>query len=184
MDRACIGLVQAVTIAVDYIPYFHVISGKQCLDAINYLLWSLHPLCLDDPEALQGRVWSNLGMISLLSLSYNMHTEPRFFGGKVHSVLIAIYSKKKHFFFLLSIFFIYISNAIPKVPPYSPNPLPPTLTSWPWCSPVLRHIKFARPMGLSFQWWPARPSSDTYAARNTSSAGGGGTGYFILLFHL
>ena len=27
---------------------------------------------------------------------------------------------------------------------------PPTPTSWPWCSPVLRHIKFARPMGLLF----------------------------------
>jgi hypothetical protein len=26
-------------------------------------------------------------------------------------------------------------------------------------------------MGLSFQWWPTRPSSDTYAARNMSSGG-------------
>jgi hypothetical protein len=46
-------------------------------------------------------------------------------------------------------------------------PYPPTPTSWPWRSPVLGHIKFARPMGLSFHWWPARPSSDTYAARDT-----------------
>jgi hypothetical protein len=30
-----------------------------------------------------------------------------------------------------------------------PLPYPPTPTSWPWYSPVLRHIKFARPMGLS-----------------------------------
>jgi hypothetical protein len=32
----------------------------------------------------------------------------------------------------------------------SPHPLPypPTPTSWPWRSPVLRHIKFARPRGL------------------------------------
>jgi hypothetical protein len=58
-------------------------------------------------------------------------------------------------FFLLGIYFIYISNAIPKVPPHSP--LPPTPTSWPWCSPVLRHIKFASPIGLSFHWWPTRP---------------------------
>jgi hypothetical protein len=28
-------------------------------------------------------------------------------------------------------------------------------------------------MGLSFHWWLARPSSDTYAARDTSSGGGG-----------
>jgi hypothetical protein len=35
--------------------------------------------------------------------------------------------------------------------------------------PVLRHIKFVRPMGLSSQWWPTRPSSATYAARDMSS---------------
>ena len=52
------------------------------------------------------------------------------------------------FNFLLDIFFIYISNAIPKVPYTLPAPLlpyPPTPTSWPWHSPVLGHIKFARP---------------------------------------
>jgi hypothetical protein len=50
--------------------------------------------------------------------------------------------------FLLGIYFIYISNAIPKVPHTLTHP--PTPTSWPWHSPVLRHIKFAQPMGLSF----------------------------------
>ena len=37
-----------------------------------------------------------------------------------------------------------------KSPTWSPHPLPypPTPTSWPWHSPVLRHIKFARLMGL------------------------------------
>jgi hypothetical protein len=42
-----------------------------------------------------------------------------------------------------------------------PSPLlsyPPTPTFWPWSSPILGHIKFASPMGLSFQWWPTRPS--------------------------
>ena len=58
--------------------------------------------------------------------------------------------------FLLGIFFIYISNAIPKVPHTLSSILPPLLsppipTSWPWCSPVLRHIKFAIPRGLSSQ---------------------------------
>ena len=50
-------------------------------------------------------------------------------------------------------FLIYISNAIPKVPHILPPPLPyqPTPTFWPWRSPVLGPIKFARPMGLSFQ---------------------------------
>jgi hypothetical protein len=53
---------------------------------------------------------------------------------------------------LLGIYFIYISNAIPKVPHILPHPLPqpPTPTSWPWRSPVMRHIKFAGKMGLSF----------------------------------
>ena len=51
----------------------------------------------------------------------------------------------------LGAYFIYISNAIPKVPHILP-PLPytPTPTSWPWSYPVLGHIKFAQPMGLSF----------------------------------
>jgi hypothetical protein len=52
-----------------------------------------------------------------------------------------------------------------------PLPYPPTPTSWPWHSPLLRHIKFARPMDLSFHWWPTKPSSDPYAARDTSSGG-------------
>jgi hypothetical protein len=79
------------------------------------------------------------------------------------------------FFFFLGIFFIYISSAIPKVPHTLPHPIPypPTPTSWPWRSPILRHIKFARPMGLSFQWWLTRPSFDTYAARDKSSGGTG-----------
>jgi hypothetical protein len=42
-------------------------------------------------------------------------------------------------FFLLDIFFIYISDAIPKAPIPSPAllPNPPTPASWPLCSPVL-----------------------------------------------
>jgi hypothetical protein len=50
-------------------------------------------------------------------------------------------------------------------------PYPPTPTSWSWLSPILRHIKFARPMGLSFHFWLTRLSSDTYAARDRSSRG-------------
>jgi hypothetical protein len=48
-------------------------------------------------------------------------------------------------------------------------PYPPTPTFWSWRFPVLGHIKFARPRGLFSQWWPTRPSSTTYAARDTSS---------------
>jgi hypothetical protein len=73
------------------------------------------------------------------------------------------------FFCFLIRYFPYLhSHCYPKSPPYPP---PPTPTSWPWHSPVLRHIKFAWPMGLSFHWWLTRPSSDTYEARDTSSRG-------------
>ena len=58
-------------------------------------------------------------------------------------------------------------------PPHIPCCYPPTPTSWPWRSPVLGHIKFARPRVLSSQWWLTRPSSTTYAARDKSSGGTG-----------
>jgi hypothetical protein len=77
-------------------------------------------------------------------------------------------------FFLIRYFLHLNFQCYPKSPPYPPSTsYPPTPTSWPWHSPVLRHIKFARPMGLSSQWWPTSPSSDTYAARDTSSGGTG-----------
>jgi hypothetical protein len=53
--------------------------------------------------------------------------------------------------------------------PTPPIPYPPTPPFWPWRSPVLGHIKFASPMDLSLQWWPTRPSFDTYAAKDKSS---------------
>jgi hypothetical protein len=86
-------------------------------------------------------------------------------------------------FFFLIFFQIFIRyflhlhfKCYPESPPYTPPPplsYPTTPTSWPWCSPVLRHIKFTRPRGLSSQWWPTSPSSATYAARDMSSGGTG-----------
>jgi hypothetical protein len=80
------------------------------------------------------------------------------------------------FIFLFFIrYFLYLHfKCYPKSPLYTPPallPYLPTPTSWPWHSPVLGHINFARPRGLSSQWWPNRPSSATYAARDTSSGG-------------
>jgi hypothetical protein len=50
---------------------------------------------------------------------------------------------------LLDTFFIYISDAILKFPYTLPPPCSPiqspTPNSWPWHSPVLGHIIFARP---------------------------------------
>jgi hypothetical protein len=42
---------------------------------------------------------------------------------------------------------------IPPPPAAALLPYPPTPASWPWHSPVLRHIKFAIPRGLSSQFW-------------------------------
>ena len=53
--------------------------------------------------------------------------------------------------------------------PTHPIRYPPTPSFWPWRSPVLGHTKFASPVGLSLQWWPTRPSYDTYAAKDKSS---------------
>jgi hypothetical protein len=72
--------------------------------------------------------------------------------------------------FLLRIFLItfpMLSQKSPITPP--PLPYPPIPIFWPWRSPVLGHIKFVCPMGLSFQWWPTRSSFDTYAAIVKSS---------------
>ena len=48
--------------------------------------------------------------------------------------------KNFYLFFIRYLFHLHF-QCYPKSPP-------PTPTSWPWHSPVLRHIKFARPMGL------------------------------------
>jgi hypothetical protein len=74
------------------------------------------------------------------------------------------------FFLIFNIFYyIFSSITFPMLSQKFPHALPPFPTHpfpffWPWRSPVLGHIKFVCPMGLSFQWWPTRPSFDTYAA--------------------
>jgi hypothetical protein len=79
------------------------------------------------------------------------------------------------FFIYLNVFYyIFSSITFPMLSQKSPIPPPPLPypripTFWPWRSPVLGHIKFACPMGLSFQWWLTRSSFDAYAARVKSS---------------
>jgi hypothetical protein len=62
------------------------------------------------------------------------------------------------FFFFFHIFYYYVFSSITfrmlsqKYPiPFPSLPYPPIPIFWPWHSPVLGHIKFASPMGLSFQ---------------------------------
>jgi hypothetical protein len=81
-----------------------------------------------------------------------------------------------YFWFLIRYFLYFHFKCYPESPLYPPPTLllyQPTPTSWPWHSPVLGHIKFVRPRGLSSQIWPTRPSSATYAARDMSSGSTG-----------
>ena len=74
-------------------------------------------------------------------------------------LLLGIFFFNFLFYFILIRYFLHLHfQCYPKSSPYPrlPLPYPPIPTSWPWRSPVLRHIKFARPRGLSFQWWPTR----------------------------
>jgi hypothetical protein len=57
------------------------------------------------------------------------------------------------FFFIIYVLYLHF-ECYPEsspCPPLALLPYPLTPTSWPWHSPVLGHIKFARPRGLSSQ---------------------------------
>jgi hypothetical protein len=81
-----------------------------------------------------------------------------------------------HDYFLLDIFFIYMSNAILKVPYILPLPCSPT-HPLPLLGPGIplywgiQSLQYQG--GLSSQWWLTRPSYATYAARDMSSGGTG-----------
>jgi hypothetical protein len=101
--------------------------------------------------------------------------------GETKSICYLVKKKKKAaifyiYLFIFNIFYYYIFSSITfrmlsqKSPiPSPPLPYPPIPNFWPWHSSVLGHIKFACLLGHSFQWWPTRPSFDTYAARVKSS---------------
>jgi hypothetical protein len=112
------------------------------------------------PVLMESRMWGELSGHLFLFKMFDFR-----FSSLLYTLLIY------YIFFLLHIFLNYISNAIPKVPHTLPPTSLPTHSHffWPWRSAVLGHIQFACPMGLSFQWWPTRPSFDTYAARVKSS---------------
>jgi hypothetical protein len=104
----------------------------------------------------------------------DLQTSPKF-------ILLLWPSQFMYSFFLSFSFYCYAFSSftfpmlIQKAPiPSPPFPYPPTPTLWPWRSPVLGHIKFANPMGLSIQWWPTRPSFDTYAGELRA------TGYWLV----
>jgi hypothetical protein len=76
------------------------------------------------------------------------------------------------FFFFSLIFFNYVFSSITfpmlsQKPP--PTPLPTHSHFLALAFPCTGVYKVYCPVGLSFQWWPTRPSFDTYAARVKSS---------------
>jgi hypothetical protein len=73
------------------------------------------------------------------------------FQSKVNAFKASDIISYNFFQFLLDMFFIYISNAIPKVPYTLPPPCYPTHPLLLLGPGILRHIKFARPRGLSSQ---------------------------------
>jgi hypothetical protein len=90
-----------------------------------------------------------------------------------------------HYLFSIRYFLDYISNAIPfpRIKSLIPSPCPaPQFTHCHFLAlvfPCTGAYNLHKTKSLSSQWWPTRPSSATYAARDMSS---GSTGYFILLF--
>ena len=76
--------------------------------------------------------------------------------------------------FLLDIFFIYISNAIPFPSFLFESPLypPPTHSHFlALAFPCTGVYNLHKTKGLSSHWWTTRPSSAMYATRDTSSGG-------------
>jgi hypothetical protein len=92
---------------------------------------------------------------SFICIKFSRIKKTAFF--KFYFIFIYLFIYDIFFIFFsifLGIFFIYISNAIPKVPYTLPTPCSPTHTLpilGPAVSPVLGYIKFARPRGLSSQ---------------------------------
>ena len=76
--------------------------------------------------------------------------------------------------FFIRYFFIYISNAISKVPIPSSCPAPqPTHSCFLTLAfPCPRAYDLHKTKSLSSHWWPTRPSSATYAPTDISSGGG------------
>jgi hypothetical protein len=83
--------------------------------------------------------------------------------------------------FLLDIFFIYISNAIPQAPYNLPRPAPqPTHSCFlALAFPCTGAYDLRKTQGLSSHWWPTRPPSATYAIRDTVGRGGEGCGHSL-----
>jgi hypothetical protein len=86
-------------------------------------------------------VWSVSSIMGMQSFLANIH-------GSVSTYYVCS-------FYFITYFPQLRFQCYPKSPPHPPPPhtlpYPPIPIFWPWHSPVLGHIKFASPMGLSVQ---------------------------------
>jgi hypothetical protein len=88
-----------------------------------------------------------------------------FLHGELHRKNFFLFHIFIRYFMYIHFNFQMLSCKFPIPSPLHTAPLPTTPSSCPWHSPVLGHIKFPITSGRSSQWWPTRPSSATYAAR-------------------
>jgi hypothetical protein len=128
---------------------FSMYQGTVCLGVWGLLLTclasQLAPACL-----LHGCWQSRL----LSSHFYSKDWFLSYLPAQVHAFQLgssAVTFFKNIFYYCIfsSITFRMLSQKSPV--PSPPLSYPPIPIFWPWRSPVLGHIKFARPMGLSFQ---------------------------------
>jgi hypothetical protein len=142
---------------------------KNCTRA-NIVCWNSYSQCF--PLLHNSALDSVLRECSATESSLAFHTfKDSFFLSLLILIHLFIFYKPNSFirYFLYMHFKCYLKSSLYPLPILLPYP--PTPASWSWHSPVLEHIKFATPRGLSSQWWPTRPSSATYAARDMSSGG-------------
>jgi hypothetical protein len=77
------------------------------------------------------------------------------------------------FYYIFSSFTLQMPSWKSPIPSPPPAPQPTHFYSLALAFPCTGAYNLCKTKGLSSQWWPTRPSSATYAARDTSSGGTG-----------
>ena len=178
-------------------PTLKFFSGKLVLNSVPLDFLEIHLTVILSP------LWKLQELHVVYELDCRLH-KPHNFGKSSHFVQNKQHTSTLHPFWwlslqihsletclslksqeplLLEIFFIYVSNAIPKIPLPSPTLLPnlSTTTSWSWHPPVLGHIIFSIPRASSpIDGQLGHPLLHTQLETQALGA----TGEFILLFDL
>jgi hypothetical protein len=115
---------------------------RQCILTLIFLIWELQ------------RILRNFNLPIYLILTVTNYL-------LIDDILLLFFCRQGliifiPFFIFLFFNWVFSSFTFPMLSQKSPTltppiPYPPTPPFWPWHSPVLGHIKFASPKGLSFQ---------------------------------